>query len=73
VLRVETALAFAFDTKLERNPSQANPKSIFERERGIESEVGERTLIVRVHFHFFRVGGGHCVTFVDAAKLAQPD
>src|SRR5208283_2873961 len=52
VFGVETALALALDSKLERNPSDANAKSIFEREGGIECEVGERTLVVRVHLNF---------------------
>src|SRR6202050_3376494 len=53
VLRVETALALAFDSKLERNPSQPNSKSILKRERRIECEVSERTLVVRVHLNLF--------------------
>src|ERR1035437_5495896 len=55
VFGVETALALALDSKLERNPSDANSKSLFEREGGIECEVGERTLVVRVHLHFLRL------------------
>src|ERR1035437_9788167 len=55
VFGVETALALALDSKLERNPSDANSKSLFEREGGIECEVGERTLVVRVHLNFLRL------------------
>src|SRR5208282_6113311 len=36
--RVETTVALALDSKLERNPSQPNSKSLLERERRIECE-----------------------------------
>src|SRR5207253_1761165 len=49
VLGIEAAFAFAFDPKLKRNPADADVEFLFELERRIESEICERTFVVRVH------------------------
>src|SRR5262249_11419134 len=55
VFRIDAPLALALEAKLEGDPAQAYAISIGEREGRLESQVGVRTLVVRIHLDLLEI------------------
>jgi len=62
VFGVETPLALSLDSKLKRNPPDADVELFFEVEGWIEGEIRERTFVVRVHLDLAQCHLSYLVT-----------